>query len=107
MKGPKGGCLTTLVADAGWHGKGAGLTEVSRIPHQVLSDVPQASLRRMRPDMLIFEKSPTNTRSLDLEDLQQVENRRRCKVYIIEVGYCMEVGYIFPSTKRNTCSTRI
>ena len=54
MKGAKGGCLTTLVADAGWHGKVSGLTEVSRIPHQVLSDVPEASLRRMRPDMLTF-----------------------------------------------------
>ena len=94
MKGAKGGCLTTLVVDAGWHGKVSGLTEVSRIPPQVLNELPEASLRRMRPDMLIFEKSASDTESLNLDDLQQAVNRRRCKVHIIEVGYCMEVGYI-------------
>ena len=48
----------------------------------------------MRPDMLIFEKSASDTSPLNLDDLQQAANKRRCKVHIIEVGYCMEVGYI-------------
>ena len=60
-KGYKGGCLTTLAVDAGWHGKVSGLTGVSRISTQVLNDVSEIGLRRMRPDMLIFERNASDT----------------------------------------------
>ena len=49
MEGAKGGCLALMMADAGWHGKVTGLSVESRIPSQVLSDVPESMLRRMRP----------------------------------------------------------
>ena len=57
MEGARGGCLAVLMADAGWHGKVTGLSDASRIPRQVLPDVLEADLRRMRPDMMLFEKS--------------------------------------------------
>ena len=54
MEGKKGGCLTTMVTDAGWHGKVTGTAEFERIPQQVLSEVPEDILRRMRPDLLLL-----------------------------------------------------
>ena len=56
MEGAKGGCLAVLLADAGWHGKVTGLSVESRIFSQVLRDVPESMLCRMRPDMLLIEK---------------------------------------------------
>ena len=55
-KGYKGGCLAVLTADAGWHGRVMGLCVESRIRSQVLRNVPESMLRRMRPDMLLIEK---------------------------------------------------
>jgi len=55
MEGAKGACLAVLVADAGRHGKVTGLCANSRIPNEVLRNVPEDMLRRMRPDMLLIE----------------------------------------------------
>ena len=57
MEGAKGGCLAVLMADAGWQGRVTGLSDESRIPSQVLPDVAHSTLHRMRPDILLFEKS--------------------------------------------------
>ncbi len=93
MEGEKGGCLTVLMADAGWHGKVTGLSDVPRIPRQVLPDVPEATLQRLRPDILLFERSTQDNMPLSLADLEDAEHRRRCKVHVVEVGFCTEVSY--------------
>ena len=61
MEGAKGGCPTTLVADAGRRGRVTGLAANERIPQQVLINVLGSSLQRMRPDILIFEKEDKGT----------------------------------------------
>ena len=93
MEGARGGCLAVLMADAGWHGKVTGLSDESRIPRQVLPDVPEAELRRMRPDIMLFEKSSEDDLPLSVQDLQHAQHRRRCKVHVIEVGFCTEISY--------------
>ena len=94
MQGAKGGCLSALVADAGWHGTVTGLAELDRIPQQALPNVPAQCLRRMRPDMLIFERPAHGDAAAKLEDLQSAEYRRTCKVHVVEVVFCMEVSYL-------------
>ncbi len=49
MEGRKGGCLTAMMVDAGWHGKVTAIAASDRIPQQVLTDVPEAVVKRMRP----------------------------------------------------------
>ena len=93
MEGTKGGCLAVLVADAGWHGKVTGLCAETRIPSQVLPGAPEDALCRMRPDLLLLERSSNDNLSLTLEDLQHPQHRRRCRVHVIEVGYCSELAY--------------
>ena len=93
MEGAKGGRLTTLVADAGRHGRVTGLAANDRIPQQVLNNVPESILQCMCPEILFFEKEDGENLSVRLEDLQDVQQRRLCKVHLVEVGYCMEVGY--------------
>ena len=96
LEGKKGGCLTAMVVDAGWHGKVTGTAEFDRIPQQVLNDVPQNVLRRMRrmrPDLLLFERTD-GIGPIRLPDLQQAIARQSCKVHVIEVGYCMETAYV-------------
>ena len=56
MEGAKVGCLAVLMAKAGWHGKLTDLSVQSRIPRQVLREVPESMLQRMRPGMLLIEK---------------------------------------------------
>ena len=90
MEGAKGGRLTILVADAG---RVTGLAANDRIPQQVLSNISGSLLQRMRPDILMFEKEDRESLSVRLEDLQDVQQRRLCKVQLVEVGYYMEVGY--------------
>ena len=92
-EGKKGGCLTTMVTDAGWHGKVTGTAEFDRIPQQVLSDVPEDILRRTRPDLLLFERI-AGSGAISLTSLQQNTERQRCKVHVIEVGFCMETAYL-------------
>ena len=70
MEGAKGGCLAVLMAGAGWHGKVTGLSVESRIPSQVLRDVPESMLRRMRPDMLLIEKHTGDNVLPTLHDLE-------------------------------------
>ena len=70
MEGAKGGCLTTLVADAGRHGRVTGLAANEWIPQQVLSSVPGSLLQRMRPDILISEK--------EREPFSQARGPARC-----------------------------
>ena len=93
MDGAKGGCLAVLMADAGRHGKVTGLSNESRIPSHVLPDVPEASLSRMRPDILLFEKSPDDSLPMSVQRLEHADNRRSCKVHVIEVGFCTEISY--------------
>ena len=47
----------------------------------------------MRPDILIFEKENRGNLSVRLEGLQDAQQRRLCKVHLVVVGYCMQVGY--------------
>ena len=69
MEGAKGGCLTTLLANAGRHGRVTRVAANDRIPQQILSylsDVPGSILQRMRPDILgfrVIEQSNRRTRS--------------------------------------------
>ena len=93
MEGAKGGCLAILMADAGWHGKVTGLCAETRIPRQVLPGVPEDMLRRMRPDLLLLERSSNDSLPLTLGDLQYPQHRRRCRAHVIEVGYCTELAY--------------
>ena len=93
MEGAKGGCSTTLVADAGRHGKVTGPAANDRIPQHVLSNVPGSILRHIPPAILLLRKKDRENLLVRLEDLQHVQQRRLCKVRLVEVGYCMEVGY--------------
>ena len=95
MEGAKGGRLTTLVAEAGRRVRVMGLAANDRIPQQLLTNVPGSILQCMRPDIPIFEKEDRlgGNLSVKLEDLQDAQQRRLCKVHLVEVGYCMEVGY--------------
>ena len=93
MDGVKGGCLAVLMADAGWHGKITGLSVQSRIRSQVLRDVQESMLRRMRPDMLLIEKNTGDNVLPTLYDLEHPRHRRCCKVHVVEVGFCAEVAY--------------
>ena len=93
MEGAKGGCLAALVADAGWHGTVTGLCAESQIPSQVLPSGPEDALCRMRLDLLLLERSSNDSLPLMLEDLQYLQHRRRCRVHVIEVGYCTDLGY--------------
>ena len=65
----------------------------SRIPRQVLPDVPEAELRRMRPDIMLFEKSSEDDLPLSVQHLQHAQHRRRYKVHVIELGICTEISY--------------
>ena len=95
MEGAKGGCLAALMAYAGWHGKVTGLSVESRIPSQVLRDVPESMLCRMRPDMLLIEKHTGDDVLPALHDLEHPRGRHRkcCRVLVVEVGFCTEVAY--------------
>ena len=96
MKGANGGCLALLMADAGWHGKFTGLSVESRIPSQVMKDVPESMHGRMRPDMLLIEKHTgdgVNGVLPTLHDLEHPRHRRCCRVHLVEVGFCAEVAY--------------
>ena len=101
MEGAKGGCLAVLMADARRHGKVTGLSNESRIPNHVLPDVPEASLGHMRPDILLFEKSSDDSLPTCADMCQcnvwnmltNADNRRDCKVHVIEVGFCTEISY--------------
>ena len=92
MEGAKGGCLAVLMADAGRHGEVTGLSRKS-IPSHVLLDVPKASLCRMRPDILVFEKSPDESLPMSVQRLEHADSRRSCKAHVIEVGFCTEISY--------------
>ncbi len=93
MEGKKGGCLTALMIDAGWHGKVTGIAAFERIPLQVLPSMPDAVLKRMRPDLLLFERLE-GAGPLNLDSLEHASERRMCKVHVVEVGFCMETAYM-------------
>ena len=78
MEGSKGGCLTAMMVDAGWHGKVTGIAASNRIPQQVLTNVPEAVVKRMRPDLLLFERL-AGAGPLNLDSLEQARERSRCK----------------------------
>ena len=81
------------MADAEWHGKVTGLSVESNIPSQVLRDVPETTLCRMRPDMLLIEKHTGDDVLPTLHDLEQPRHRRCCRVHVVEVGFCTEIAY--------------
>ncbi len=73
------------------------LTDIAafeRIPQQVLPSMPDAVLKRMRPDLLLFQRlegaDPLNLDSLLVEHASE---RWMCKVHVVEVGFCMETAY--------------
>ena len=101
MEGAKGGCLTTLVADAGRHGRVTGLAANDRIPQQVLSHVPGSLLQHMRPDILKFEGR--ENLSVRLEDLQDVQQRRLCKVTWWKLGIAWRWAML-TSIEKRLCS---
>ena len=73
MEGAKGDCLTTLVAEAGRHGRITGIAATDRIPQQVLSNVSGFTLQgihiRMCPGILMYEKEDKENLSIRLEVL--------------------------------------
>ncbi len=93
MEGGRGRCFTALMVDAGWHGKVTGIASCTRIPQQAPTGVPDAVLKRMRPDLLLFERL-AGAGPLNLDSLEQASERSRCKVHIVEVGSCMETAYM-------------
>ncbi len=82
-----------MMVDAGWHGKATGIAVSDRIPQQVPTDVPEAVVKRMRPDLLLFE-GLAGAGPLNLDSLEQASERSQCKVHIVEVGFCMETAYM-------------
>ncbi len=96
MEGQKGGCLTALMIDAGWHGKVTGVATFQRIPQQVLPSTPDAVLKRMRPDLLLFERPEVleGAGPLNLDSLVHASERQMCKVHVVEVGFCMETAHM-------------
>ena len=92
MEGARGSCLAVLMADAGLHGKVTGLSDVSRISRQVLPNVPETMLRRMGPDILLFEKNARDNSPLSVQGLEHAQHRRRCIVHVVEVGFCTEIS---------------
>ena len=82
-----------LLADAGWHGKVTGLSVESRIPSQVLRDISESMLRRMRSNMLLIEKLASEDVLLMLHDLEHPRHRRCCRIHVVEVGFCAELAY--------------
>ncbi len=50
-------------------------------------------MKRMRPDLLLFERL-AGAGPLNLDSLNQARQRSRCKVHIVEVGFCMETAYM-------------
>ena len=95
MEGRKGGCLTAMMVDAGWHDKVTSVATSERIPQQVLTGVLAAVLKRMRPDLLLFERL-AGAGPLNLDSLEQGREQSRCarEVHIVEVGFCMETAYM-------------
>ncbi len=93
MEGRKGGCLTALMMDAGWHGEVTGVAAFKRILQQVLPSVPDDVLKRMRPDLLLFERLE-GAGPLDLDSLEHASERQVCKVHVVEVKFCMEPAYM-------------
>ncbi len=81
------------MVDAGWHGKVTGIAAFERIPQQVLPSMPDAVLKRMRPDLLLFERLE-GAGPLNLDSLEHANERRMCKVHVVEVGFCMETAYM-------------
>ena len=51
-------------------------------------------LKQVQPDMLLFEQGPNEAYGQALESLRQIKHRRKCTAHIVEVGFCMEVGYM-------------
>ena len=47
----------------------------------------------MRPDILLFERGSGDTLPIALQDLEHIQNRRRYKVHVVEVGFCTELAY--------------
>ena len=82
-----------LLADAGCHGKVTALSVEPRIPSQVLRDVPESMLRRMRPDMLLIEKHIGDDVLPTLREMEHPRNRRCCRVHGVEAGSCTKVAY--------------
>ena len=80
------------MADAGWHGKVTGLSVESKFASQVLRDVPESRLRRMRPDMLLIEMHIGDDVLPTLHVLEHPRHRRCCRAHVVEVG-CTVVAY--------------
>ncbi len=81
------------MVDAGWHGKITGIATCDRIPQQVLKCGPDPVLKRMRPDLLLFERL-LGAGPLNLGSLERAGEGLSCKVHIVEVGFCMETAYM-------------
>ncbi len=71
--------------DAGWHGEVTGVAAFKRILQQVLPSVPDDVLKRMRPDLLLFERLE-GAGPLDLDSLEHASERQVCKVHVVEVN---------------------
>ncbi len=51
----------------------------------------------MRPDLLLFARL-AGAGPLNMDSLEQARERSRCKVHIVEVGFCMETAYMTGKT---------
>ena len=103
MEMAQDGGLAVLVADAGRLGKVTGLCANSKVPNEVLlallKNVPEDMLRRMRPDILLFERESGDTLPIALQDLKHTESMRRYKLHLVDVGFCTELGTLRNSKK--------
>ena len=75
------------------HGKVTGLSVESRIPSHVLRTVAESMLCRVRPDMLLVEKTSSDGTQPSLHDLEHHQYRSDCKIHHVKVGLCMEAAH--------------
>ncbi len=61
------------------------LQRLNEIPQQVLPGVPDAVLKRIQPDLLLFGRL-ARARPLNLDSLEHVNERQRCKVHVQHAG---------------------
>ena len=55
----------------------------------------------IRPDILLFEKSADDSLPMSVQRLEHADNRRSCKVHVIEVGFCTEISYFQKFTEKS------
>jgi len=87
--GGLGGCVTIMDACKATECEQLG-TDGTRLHQWMLPDVPEEILNKMRPDILVAE-GVTQAQAADGRHPRTPEERGRCKVHVVEVGYCQDL----------------